>query len=120
MERYRATELTTDGHRVVQVAYSDGLFAVSLFVEPGDLDAGALDGFHREQLAGATVYVRTGLHRTLIWAGRTAVYALVVDAPADLAPQLVAALPHRPADDGVVARLSRGIDRVGSWANPFN
>jgi sigma-E factor negative regulatory protein RseB len=119
MERYRATDLTVDGHRVVQLAYSDGLFAASLFVEQGGLDSAALHGFDRRQLAGTTVYVRTGLQRTVVWAGRSAVYTLVLEAPEALTPQLVAALPHRPLDDGMLARLGRGIDRVGSWANPF-
>jgi sigma-E factor negative regulatory protein RseB len=120
MERYRATELTVDDHRVVQLAYSDGLFAASLFVEQGGLDAGALRGFDRTQLAGTTVHVRTGLQRTVVWAGRSAVYTLVLDAPDALTPDLVAALPHRPADAGMLARLGRGIGRVGSWANPFD
>jgi sigma-E factor negative regulatory protein RseB len=120
MERYRATELTSGGRPVVQLAYSDGLFAASLFVEQGGLDDGALRGFDRTQLAGTTVYVRTGLHRTVVWAGRTAVYTLVLDAPESLTPELVAALPHRPPDNGVLARLGRGIDRVGSWADPFD
>jgi sigma-E factor negative regulatory protein RseB len=120
MERYRATDLTVDGHRVVQLAYSDGLFATSLFVEQGGLDGGALRGFDRTTLAGTTVYVRTGLQRTVVWAGRSAVYTLVLDAPASLTPDLVAALPHRPPDDGMLSRLGRGIHRVGSWANPFD
>jgi sigma-E factor negative regulatory protein RseB len=120
MERYRATDLRSGGHRVVQLAYSDGLFAASLFVEQGDLDASALSGFDRTKLAGTTAYVRTGLQRTVVWAGRSAVYTLVLDAPESLTPELVAALPHRPVDGGMLARLGRGIDRVGSWANPFD
>jgi hypothetical protein len=120
MERYRATEMTVDGHRVVQLAYSDGIFAVSLFVQEGGLDPGSLHGFRREEMAGATVYTTEGLHRTVVWGGSAAVYTLVLDAPEPLGPELVAALPHTPADDGLVARLSRGIHRVGSWVNPFD
>jgi sigma-E factor negative regulatory protein RseB len=120
MERYRATEMTVDGDRVVQLAYSDGIFAASLFVQQGDLDSRALRGFRRERMAGTTVYTGDGLHRTVVWGGSTAVYTLVLDAPEPLGPQLVAALPHTPADDGAVARLSRGIQRVGSWVNPFD
>lgn len=120
MERYRATRMTTDGHLVVQLAYSDGLFTASLFVEQGRLDTESLAGFRPETLGGATVHVRTGLHRTLVWSGRTAVYTLVLDAPGTLAPDVVAALPHTPVDDSLVARLNRGIGRVGSWANPFD
>jgi sigma-E factor negative regulatory protein RseB len=120
MERYRATEMTVDGDRVVQLAYSDGIFAASLFVQQGDLDPRSLRGFRSERMAGTTVYTGGGLHRTVVWGGRTAVYTLVLDAPEPLGPQLVAALPHTPADDGPVARLSRGIQRVGSWVNPFD
>jgi hypothetical protein len=120
MERYRTALMTVGGHRVVQVAYSDGIFAGSLFVEEGRLDADSLAGFRPERMAGTTSYVRDGLHRTLVWAGGTAVYTLVLDAPEALGPRLVAALPHRPVDDSVVGRLGRGIHRVGSWANPFD
>ncbi|HEV7825515.1 MAG TPA: sigma-E factor regulatory protein RseB domain-containing protein [Mycobacteriales bacterium] len=120
MERYRAMEMTVDGHRVVQMAYSDGIFAASLFVERGRLDAASLRGFRTERIAGTSVYARNGLHRTLVWGGDGAVYTLLLDAPESLAPQLVAALPHTPDEDGVVSRLGRGIARVGSWANPFD
>jgi sigma-E factor negative regulatory protein RseB len=120
MERYRAVERTVDGHRVVQVAYSDGIFAASLFAERGRLDAASLRGFRAQRMAGTTVYVRGGLHRTLVWGGDGVVYTLLLDAPEPLAPRLVAALPHTPEEDGVVSRLGRGIARVGSWANPFD
>ena len=119
MERYRALERTVGGHPVVQVAYSDGIFTVSLFAERGRLDARSLHGFRVDRVAGTTVYSRDGLHRTLVWAGGEAVYTLLLDAPEPLGPRLVAALPHTPGD-GVLARLGRGIARVGSWANPFD
>jgi sigma-E factor negative regulatory protein RseB len=119
LELYRAMEMTVDGHRVVQLAYSDGIFAASLFVQRGGLDPRSLRGFTRGRMAGASVYTGTGLHRTVVWTSSTALYTLVLDGPEPLAADVVAALPHTPVDNGFVARLSRGIQRVGSWANPF-
>jgi sigma-E factor negative regulatory protein RseB len=91
MERYRAVELTSDGHRVVHVAYSDGIFAASLFAEQGTLDAGSLRRFRAERMSGTTVYVRDGLQRTLVWGGEARVYTLLLDAPEPLGPQVVTA-----------------------------
>lgn len=120
LERYRGTRMTVAGRSVVQLAFSDGLFTASLFVEQGRVDAGSLAGFRPETLGGTTVQVRTGLHRTLVWNGPTTVYTLVLDVPETLAPDLVAALPHTPVDDGLLARMNRGVARVGSWVNPFD
>ena len=119
MERYSAMEMTVDGHRVVQLAYSDGIYAASVFVQRGGLDPRSLRGFTRGRMAGATVYTGTGLHRTVVWESSTELYTLVLDGPEPLAADVVAAMPHTPVDNGFVARLSRGIQRVGSWANPF-
>jgi hypothetical protein len=47
------------------------------------------------------------------------VYTVVADAPERTVDQVVAALPHRPADDDTLGRLGRGLDRVASWFNPF-
>jgi sigma-E factor negative regulatory protein RseB len=126
MDRYAAKVLDDEGRQVVQVSYSDGLFSASLFVQRGGLDADRLKGFHRERVGDSVMYVRAGLLRTLVWTGvagddasSSAVYTLVLDAPEEDGPPIVAALPHAPLGDDLAARLDRGLDRVRSWANPF-
>lgn len=120
MQRYRAYELTSDGQRVVQLSFSDGLFSASLFVQRGQLDGKNLKGFREERVGDATVYTSSGLYRTVVWAGGDTVYTLVSDASATAADGAVIALPHRAPDASVLGRIGRGIARVASWINPFD
>jgi hypothetical protein len=48
------------------------------------------------------------------------VYTLVADAAPDVVQAVVKALPHGDSDAGMVTRAHRGIDRVGSWFDPFH
>jgi len=107
------------GRTIVQLTYSDGLFAVSLFAQRGRLDTDALDGFEPDRLGNVDVHSRPGLYRQLVWAGGNTVYTLVSDAPDPALAEVVAALPHRAPDAGLLSRMGRGIDRMGSWINPF-
>ena len=57
--------------------------------------------------------------RLLTWAGRGMVYTVMADAPPQTVDAVVGALPHDgPA--GFWKRMSRGLDRLASWVNPFH
>lgn len=103
---------------VVHLGYSDGLSMVSLFVERGQLDTDEFGAWDRAELAGNTVYVRGGVRQRLVWAGSEHVYTLVADAPRETVRATVTSLPH---DDrrGFWHRVARGLNRIGSWLNPF-
>jgi hypothetical protein len=51
-----------------------------------------------------------------VWQGGDSVLTAVSDAPVEELHAVVAALPHSPADDGVLSRVGRGLrwalDRV--------
>ena len=106
--------------RSVQLSYSDGLFALSLFAQRGRLDAVVPGGFSRRQIGGTDVYLRCGLYRELSWADSGRVYTLVTDAPDATVTTVVGSLPTVSEDTGVLARMSKGIRRVGSWVDPFH
>jgi sigma-E factor negative regulatory protein RseB len=106
---------------VVQLAYSDGLSTLSLFVQEGALpeDTG---GTVRE-VGGGLVHVTSTAPEQLVWAGGGRTWTLVSDAPDATIEQAVLVLPHAdpPQDDeGMGDRVWRGMSRVGAWLNPFD
>jgi sigma-E factor negative regulatory protein RseB len=106
---------------VVQLAYSDGLSTLSLFVQEGALpeDTG---GTPRE-VGGALVHVTPGAPEQLVWSGGGRTWTLVSDAPDSAIEQAVLVLPHADPvleDESVPERVWRGMDRVGAWLNPFD
>jgi hypothetical protein len=49
------------------------------------------------------------------------VFTLLSDAPPETVGAAVRVLPHEKAPRrGLLARLGRGLARVGSWLNPFS
>ena len=106
---------------VLQLAYTDGLSTLSLFAQSGDLGSEAMRGFDREDVDGRPVWVRGSAPERVVWAGGEHVWTLVSDAPEATVRAAVAALPHDPEpDDGVGARVSRGLSRLGRMLNPFD
>jgi sigma-E factor negative regulatory protein RseB len=106
---------------VLHLAFSDGLSTTSLFVQQGELGSTPPDGFTRGTVADQPVWVHDGAPERLVWAGAERVWTLVSDAPETAVSAAVAALPHAELpDDGVRARLARGLARLGSWLNPFD
>lgn len=115
-----ARAVSTRHAEAVQLSFSDGVFSASLFVQRGQLAPSALDGFRATRMGQATVYTRDGLYRHAVWAGGGYVFTVVGDLPADGVRKSVLSLPHQVPDGSVLARLGRGIDRVGSWVNPLD
>lgn len=106
---------------VLQLAYSDGLSTTSVFVQRGSLPA-TTTGLLRS-VDGAAVWQPAGEPGRLVWSAAGLAFTLVSDASADARDAAVAALPHGTTgavQDGLVPRVWRGLDRVGSWLNPFD
>jgi sigma-E factor negative regulatory protein RseB len=107
--------------RVLQLAYTDGLSTMSLFVQRGGLGRRPPAGFAARDVAGRPVWAREGVPERLVWAGGGRVLTLVSDAPDAAVVAAVAALPHDPPPDpGLLGRLRRGVSRLASWLNPFD
>lgn len=120
LELYDARSREQDGTRVLHLSYSDGLSTVSLFAQRGRLDTDSLGGWSRDRIGEAEVWVGRAVPQRLVWSGGDKVYTLVADAPSETVDAAVRSLPHAQQSDGVLARLGRGLGRVGSWANPFS
>jgi sigma-E factor negative regulatory protein RseB len=100
----------------VHLGYTDGLLALSVFVQRGMLDTAKLTGWRRTTVHGRAVYERSGRQYWRVWAARGQVYTVVADTAPDNSDAVVAALPQGL---GFWQRLDRGLHRVVSWANPF-
>jgi sigma-E factor negative regulatory protein RseB len=105
--------------QIVHASYSDGLSTVSVFAQHGRLDTGALSGYAEVRYGDASVYVHDGTPRRVMWAADGMVYTILTDAPEDMIQSVLATLPRDTGDGGVLARVGRGMTRVGSWFNPF-
>lgn len=106
-------------HPILHLSFSDGLSAVSLFQQRGHLDSAKLDGYRRAAHAGGTIYVRDGVPTRWVWGADGMVFTVVADAPERTVEKVVEALPPPDSPRGAWGRLSRGMDRVASWFNPF-
>ena len=102
---------------MVDLAYSDGLSAVSVFVQRGWLPA-SLHGWHQTDLGGNRLYVTNQGEPDLTWSAGGFVYTVVAGAPAPTVAAVVNALPHQ-AEPGFWERIERGLRRLLSWINPF-
>jgi sigma-E factor negative regulatory protein RseB len=110
-------ETHTSSGPVLDLAYSDGLFVVSVFEQRGKL-ASNLAGWQKIKLNGQVVYAAEPDEPSLTWAGRDLVYTLIADAPAQTVDAAVGALPH-DEPPGFWKRLSHGFARLAHLANPF-
>ncbi len=114
---FDASRAGTAAGNVVDLAYSDGLSVVSLFVQRGQLPA-ALPGWHQTGLRGNRLYVKDLGEPDLTWSGGGFVFTVVAAAPAPTVAAAVNALPHQ-AEPGFWGRMKRGVLRLLSWVNPF-
>ncbi len=114
---YDARQLDGQGP-VVHLSYSDGLSVISVFIERGMLDASSVAHWRKAARGGRTVYVHDTVQQRAMWASQGYVYTLFADAPPALVDSAVSSLPH--GGTGFWRRLARGLDRLTSWANPFD
>jgi len=115
LQLYDARQADRGG--VVHLGYSDGLSAVSVFVQRGALDSHRFSRWRKIDTRGRTVYEHNALQRWAVWDSDDYVYTVLADAPQGTADAVIAALPH--GGTGFWGRLGRGLKRLGSWLNPF-
>jgi hypothetical protein len=114
---FGASETGTGPGRVVDLAYSDGLSVISLFLQRGQLPT-ALRGWRQTELAGHPVYLRNPAEPDVAWSAGGYVYTVVAGAPAAVIASVVHSLSHQ-GRPGFWGRMDRGMRRVLSWINPF-
>jgi sigma-E factor negative regulatory protein RseB len=117
---YEARELGD----AIQLSYSDGVMTVSVFEQPGHLDPEQLEGYTQSQAGNGVVYTSPGPPARFTWQSAGRVITVVADAPLDLIDEIVAAMPPdgpvAEEDNGFLARIARGAQKVGAWVNPFD
>ena len=113
----RASETGSPSDAVVDLAYSDGLSVISLFVQRGHLPA-QLNGWSEVALRGDHVYASGRDQRSVAWSARGFVYTLIADAPDQTLDQVVGVLPHN-GGPGFFGRIGRGLSRLVSSLDPF-
>jgi sigma-E factor negative regulatory protein RseB len=117
LQLFTGAETKAGTGTVLGLGYSDGLAVISVFEQRGNL-AAELDGWRKTKVNGHEVFVAEPDQRSMTWSSRGMVYTVMVDAPADTVNAVVGVLPHdTPA--GFWKRMSRGLVRLASWANPF-
>jgi sigma-E factor negative regulatory protein RseB len=102
---------------VLDLAYSDGLFVVSVFEQRGKL-ATKLAGWQEIKMDGQVIYAAEPDQWSLTWPGHGMVYTMLADAPAQTVAAAVGVLPH-DEPPGFWKRISRGFARLAHLANPF-
>lgn len=104
----------------VQLLFSDGLYTVTLYEQPGRVDGDALDGAVRDVRDGIPVYRWPGAEPVrMVWNGHDQTFTAVSDAPADVLLDVVADLPHDAAPS-MTTRIERGLARLVRWLWPFD
>ncbi|MBW8481354.1 sigma-E factor regulatory protein RseB domain-containing protein [Actinomadura parmotrematis] len=103
---------------VVHLSYSDGLAAVSVFVQRGALDPRGVRGWDRAAGPGGPVYSREAARHWAVASGDGFVYTVLTEEPESTAEAVAVALPHERSP--LRSRMGRGMRRLGSWINPFD
>jgi sigma-E factor negative regulatory protein RseB len=114
----QAGQTSTPRGPVVDLAYSDGLSVISLFLQRGHLPP-AMSGWQQVAVRGQPVYTADPDQRSVAWSARGFVYTMIADAPAQTVDEAVSALPHTGKAGGFFGRMDRGFRRLASWLNPF-
>jgi len=115
---FTGAETQAGSGTVLDLGFSDGLSMVSVFEQHGNLPD-KMAGWRKTKVSGHVVFVVEPDQRSLTWSCRGTVYTVVADAPAQTVDAVVGALPH-DGPSGFWKRMSRGIVRLASWANPFH
>lgn len=108
-----------DSDDYVHLGYTDGTRVLSVFIQRGRLDVNRLANWHARVINGHTIWTQGSSGTNAIWSSGDYVYTVLANAPADVMDTVVDALPHE-GEPGFWERLTRGMDRVLAWANPFD
>jgi len=104
----------------VQLSYTDGVTAVSVFEQPGRLDADAVAGFTAHKAGDGVYYRAPGPPTRFVWETPGYVVTVIADAPAMAEAVLATMPPEGDESSGLLARVGRGAQRLMSWVNPFD
>lgn len=104
----------------IQLSYTDGVGAMSVFEQPGRLDTDAVAGFTVHEAGDGVYYRAPGPPTRFVWESQGYVVTVITDAPAMVDAVLTAMPPEAGESSGLLARVGRGAQRLMSWVNPFD
>jgi sigma-E factor negative regulatory protein RseB len=106
----------TSSTPALHLTYTDGLSAVSVFLQRGRLDGGGLPGFAAVHWVDRTVYLARDWPMRVVWQDGPEVVTLVGDMTSDEARGLVAQLSAgQPGDLGAMARIALQLRGMFAW-----
>jgi hypothetical protein len=106
--------MTSAEGSTLHLTYGDGLSAISVFLQRGELDPDGLAGLTVRKWGDAEVYVRDGWPDVMVWQGGPTVITAIGDAePADFRTVL-SALP-RQANHGTLGSLQQRMGSALAW-----
>jgi sigma-E factor negative regulatory protein RseB len=109
-----ARRRTVSGRSTLHLTYGDGLSAISLFLQRGELDATGLTGLTSRKWGDTNVYVRDGWPEVMVWQGGPTVITAVGDTePADFRA-ILSALP-RQSNHGTLGSLQQRMGSALAW-----
>lgn len=104
----------------LRLVYSDGLYTVSLYEQPGRVADSALHDAVLVHHGDLHVYRWPGSEpERMVWSGEGRTFTVVSDAPHDEVLDAISALPC-DAPPGLARRVGRGLGRVAAWLWPFD
>lgn len=109
----RRTSMSS-GRSTLHLTYGDGLSAVSVFLQRGELDAAGLAGLSRRKWGDAEVYVRDGWPEVMVWQGGPTVITAVGDAEPSEFQTILSALP-RQSNHGTLEALQHRMGSALAW-----
>jgi sigma-E factor negative regulatory protein RseB len=98
------------GGRTLHLTYGDGLSAISVFLQRGELDAARLAGLAKQKWGEHDIYVSAGWPEVMVWQGGPTVITVVTDAEPSQLRTILGTLP-RQSNHGTLGSLQQ---RMGS------
>jgi negative regulator of sigma E activity len=112
LDARRATDRS--GRPAVHLTYGDGLSAISLFLQRGELDGDAVAGLSSRRWGDTEVYVRDGWPEVMIWQGGPTVITAVGDAEPSELRSVLSTLP-RQSNHGTLDSLQQRMGSALAW-----
>ncbi len=109
-----ARRSTSSGGSTVHLTYGDGLSAISVFLQRGELDPAGLGGLTVRKWGDTEVYVRAGWPAVMVWQGGSTVITAIGDTEPTDPRTVLGALP-RTSNHGTLGSLQQRMGSALAW-----
>jgi hypothetical protein len=105
---------SSGGQPMLHLTYGDGLTAISVFLQHGQLDDSRLTGLTSADWDGSVVHIRDGWPEVMVWQGGETVITAVGEAEPTQLRSVLAALPRQPKR-GTLGSLQHDMGSALTW-----